>query len=74
MDKMLKLAAVAVAIALAIVTGSLYVKGVRDDIRDRQELNQRLETLHNDDVGSPSSCCNHRLYHLQKHCKSIQIA
>ena len=73
MDKTLKLAAVAVAVALALVTGSLYVKSVRDDIRERQELNQRLKTLH-DDVGSSSSYCNHRLDHLQKHCKGIQIA
>ena len=45
MENLLKTAAVVFTISLVMVTGSLYVIGVRDDIRDQKELNQRLKKL-----------------------------
>ena len=47
MKNLLKPAAVAFTFVLAMVTGLLYITGVSDDIRDQNELNQRLKTLCN---------------------------
>ena len=33
------------AIALALVTGSLYIKGIRDDVHQQEQLNQRMKQL-----------------------------
>ena len=45
MNKLSKSFAIVFAISLAIVTVSLYVIGVRDDMRDQEELNQRLKAI-----------------------------
>ena len=45
MDRAFKGIAIVFAIALALVTGSLYVKGIRDDVRQQEQLNQRMKQL-----------------------------
>ena len=45
MDRPFKAIAIVFAIALALVTGSLFVKGIRDDVRQQEQLNQRMKQL-----------------------------
>jgi len=45
MDKAFKGIAIVFAIALAMVTGSLYIKGIRDDVRQQEQLKQRIKQL-----------------------------
>ena len=33
------------AIALALVTGSFYIKSIRDDVHQQEQLNQRMQQL-----------------------------
>ena len=70
MKNLLKPAAVAFTFVLAMVTGLLYITGVRDDIRDQNELNQRLKTLCNQARNSKLTE-NQRTTFLKKHCKGI---
>ena len=70
MKNLLKPAAVAFTFVLAMVTGLLYITGVRDDIRDQNELNQRLKTLCNQARNSKLTD-NQRTTFLKKHCKKI---
>ena len=70
MKNSLKPAAVAFTFVLAMVTGLLYITGVRDDIRDQNELNQRLKTLCNQARNSKLTE-NQRTIFLKKHCKEI---
>jgi len=70
MKNLLKPAAVAFTFVLAMVTGLLYITGVRDDIRDQNELNQRLKTLCNQARNSKLTE-NQRTTFLKKHCKEI---
>ena len=70
MKNLLKPAAVAFTFVLAMVTGLLYVTGVRDDIRDQNELNQRLKTLCNQARNSKLAE-NQRTTFSKKHCKEI---
>ena len=70
MKNSLKPAAVAFTFVLAMVTGLLYITGVRDDIRDQNELNQRLKTLCNQARNSKLTE-NQRTTFLKKHCKEI---
>ena len=45
MDRAFKAIAIVFAIALALMTGSLYVRGIRDDERQQEQLNQRMKQL-----------------------------
>ena len=45
MDRAFKAIAIVFAIALALTTGSLYIKGIRDDERQQEQLNQRMKQL-----------------------------
>ena len=45
MDRAFKVIAIVFAIALALMTGSLYVRGIRDDERQQEQLNQRMKQL-----------------------------
>ena len=45
MQKVLKGIAVVSAIALAFVTGTLYIKSIRDDARQQGDLNERMMQL-----------------------------
>ena len=45
MDKAFKGIAIVFAIALALTTGSLYIKSIRDDVREQEQLNQRMKRL-----------------------------
>ena len=45
MDRAFKVIAMVFAIALALMTGSLYVRGIRDDERQQEQLNQRMKQL-----------------------------
>ena len=44
-ENVLKTIAVLCAVSVALLTGSLYIRGVRDDIHDQEQLNQRLNEL-----------------------------
>ena len=67
MENLLKTAAVVFTISLAIVTGSLYVIGVRDDNRAQKELNQRLKKLC-DQARNSKLSKDQRKDFLIKHC------
>ena len=67
MGKLSMTAAVVFTISLAMVTGLLYVIGVRDDIRDEKELNQRLKMLCDQARNSNLSKDQRREFHI-KHC------
>ena len=67
MGKLSMTAAVVFTISLAIVTGSLYVIGVRDDNRDQKELNQRLKKLC-DQARNSKLSKDQRKDFLIKHC------
>lgn len=45
MDNFLKTIAVLCAVSVALLTGSLYIRGIREDIKDQEQLNQRLHEL-----------------------------
>ncbi len=45
LDKLLKIIAVLCALSVTLVTGSLYVRGIRDDMREQKQLNQRLREI-----------------------------
>ena len=45
MDRAFKAIAIVFAIALALTTGSLFVRGIRDDERQQEQLNQRMKQL-----------------------------
>ena len=45
MQKVLKGIAVVSAIALAFVTGTLYIKSIRDDARQQGDFNERMMQL-----------------------------
>ena len=44
-ENVLKTIAVLCAVSVALLTGSLYIRGIRDDIHDQEQLNQRLNEL-----------------------------
>ena len=68
MEKFLKIIAVICAISVALVTGSLYVRGIRDDIDEQEQLNQRLKELCNEARKADWSV-QQRLDYLQRHCE-----
>ena len=45
MDRAFKAIAIVFAIALSLTTGSLFVRGIRDDERQQEQLNQRMKQL-----------------------------
>ena len=45
MNKLWKIIAVVCALSVALVTGSMYIRAIRDDIREQKQLNQRLKLL-----------------------------
>ena len=45
MDRAFKAIAIVFAIALSLMTGSLFVRGIRDDERQQEQLNQRMKQL-----------------------------
>ena len=68
MEKLLKIIAVICAISVALVTGSLYVRGIRDDIDEQGQLNQRLKELC-DEARKADWSEQQRLAYLQRHCE-----
>ena len=70
MEKLLKIIAVLCAISVALVTGSLYVKGVRDDIHEQEQLNHRLNTLC-DDAKQSDWSEEQRSEFIKRHCASL---
>ena len=69
MEKLLKIIAVICAISMAVVTGSLYVRGIRDDINEQEKLNQRLKELC-DEVRNADWSGQQRTDYLRRHCDS----
>jgi len=45
MQKFFKVIAVFCALSVALLTGSLYVRSIKDDIRSQDQLNERLQKL-----------------------------
>ena len=68
MEKLLKIIAVICAISVAVVTGSLYVRGIRDDINEQEKLNQRLKGLC-DEARKADWSDQQRSDYLRRHCE-----
>ena len=68
MEKFLKIIAVICAISVAVVTGSLYVRGIRDDMDEQEHLNQRLNGLC-DEARQADWRDRQRSDYLQRHCE-----
>ena len=45
MQRFFKVIAVFCALSVALLTGSLYVQSIKDDIRSQDQLNERLQKL-----------------------------
>ena len=69
MEKLLKIIAVICAISVAVVTGSLYVRGIRDDINEQEQLNQRLKGLC-EEARKADWSNQQRSDYLQRHCEN----
>ena len=68
MEKFLKIIAVICAISVAVVTGSLYVRGIRDDMDEQEHLNQRLNGLC-DEARKADWSDRQRSDYLKRHCE-----
>ena len=69
MEKLLKIIAVICAISVAVVTGSLYVRGIRDGIDEQEQLNQRLKGLC-EEASKADWSDQQRADYLQRHCEN----
>ena len=45
MTRILKIIAVLCALSVSLITGSLYIRSIRDDMREQKQLNQRLKLI-----------------------------
>ncbi len=45
MQRFFKIIAVFCVLSVALLTGSLYVRSIKDDIRSQDQLNERLQKL-----------------------------
>ena len=70
MEKLLKIIAVICAISVAVVTGSFYVRGIRDDIDEQEQLNQRLKGLC-EEARNADWSNQQRSDYLQRNCESL---
>ena len=70
MNKLSKCFAIVFAISLAIVTVSLYVIGVIDDMRDQEELNQRLKAIC-DQARNANQSKEPSSEFLKRYCKNL---
>ena len=67
-ENFLKTIAVLCTVSVAVLTGSLYIRGVRDDVHHQEQLNQRLNELC--DMARKSSWTEaNRSQFLNRNCK-----